>query len=623
MSRMPSPLRSVRALDRPVDSARERSVSFPPPETRADLHPPAVRPPIPVGPGRQPIAVPARSVPLDEELRGFPVQLSKVQPPALRSETLERPRLLDWLRSHIHRQVILVLADAGFGKTTLLADFSRRTRQRVLWYRLDQDDRDWVPFLSHLVAAGREFDPGFAPETSALLESRDAPPKRDVVVDQFLLELTDIATGGAALILDDFHLVDEAHDCVYIVGRLLASPPHEWSTVILSRRAPNVGLGRLRALGEVAELRTDDLRFDLSETTLLFNTTYGRHLDADVVEALASRTEGWIASLQLVQTALRDRSPAEVRQFVRNLSGADRDLYDYLAEVVVGELPEAMQRFLMTTSVLQVVTPELAQVVSRESEEAVEHLLIGAERLALLSRVDGGPKTHRRYHPLVREFLESRLLSVVGTSGSVEIHRAVAQATLTSDWRLAAHHYREAGDMQAVVDTLNSAIPTIMANAQYMHAESFISEIPADRRPSGSSLVTGRMDLQRGDYEGAAQAAQAVLNASTGEPVQRDHALLNLLAVSFNYGDGERAFEYATSLRDDTEDSNLRSIAEASIAILEATTERDLDAINRKLRAMASLQREGQAHHFGVTMYNLATNSLNSGPPSRRRTRGR
>jgi LuxR family maltose regulon positive regulatory protein len=609
MSRMPSPLRSVRTPDRLVDSARDRSVSFPPPATRADPHPPAVRPPIPVGPGRQPMAVPARSAPLDEPL-GFPIQLSKIQPPALRAETLERPRLLDWLRTHIHSQVVLVLADAGFGKTTLLADFSRRTRLRTLWYRLERSDQDWATFLRHLIAAGREYDSAFAPTTSAMLESSDVRPSREQVVDQFLLELPEISTDGAALILDDFHLVDEAPDCLYVVGRLLASSPDGWSTIFLSRRAPNVGLGRLRAFGEVAELRTDDLRFDLSETTLLFRDTYGRRLEADVVETLTARTEGWIASLHLVHVALRDRSPADIRRFVKSLSGADRDLYDYLAEVVVGELPDSMQRFLMTTSVLQVVTRELARMVSRESPETVDQLLGDSERLALLSRVAGGPRTHRRYHPLVREFLEGRLVTAVGAGAVAAIHRDVAEATAGTDWRLSAHHFREAGDLQAVVSTLNAAIPTIMANAQYMHAESFITEIPADRRPPGSSLVTGRIDLQRGDYEGAAQSAQAVLDASSGEPIQRDHALLNLLAVNFNYGHGELAFEYATALRDETADGNLRSIAEASIAILQTATERDLDAINRKLRSMARHQREGQSHHFGVTMYNLATNSL-------------
>ena len=142
------------------------------------------RSPIPVGPGRGPDAAPPRSGPLRDEVNGFPIQLAKVQRPALRDETLERPRLLDWLHAKVHGRVVLVLADAGYGKTTLLADFSRRSRMRTLWYRLDDDDRDWVSFLHHLVAAGREHDPTFAPATAGLLAEIGAGgPGREVVLD--------------------------------------------------------------------------------------------------------------------------------------------------------------------------------------------------------------------------------------------------------------------------------------------------------------------------------------------------------------------------------------------------------------------------------------------------------
>ena len=123
-------------------------------------------------------------------------------------------------------------------------------------------------------------------------------------------------------------------------------------------------LARLRAAGEVAQLGTDDLRFDASETASLFAETYGRSLEPDVLADVTAKTEGWAASLQLVQAALRDRTPAQIRQFVRGLSGADQELYDYLAEEVVGELPEDLQQFLMRTAILQVVTADLAAVVT-------------------------------------------------------------------------------------------------------------------------------------------------------------------------------------------------------------------------------------------------------------------
>ena len=172
-----------------IDISHGRSLPFAPPH-------PSPRPelgdswePVAVGPGRSASVGSARNGGPDEALTHYPIQPSKVQRPTLRDDTLSRDRLLDWLSTKIHDRVILVLADAGYGKTTLLADFSQRTRLRTLWYRLDEDDRDWIAFLNYLVAAGRELDPGFAPTTSSMLEDMSVgEPARDAVIDVFLRE---------------------------------------------------------------------------------------------------------------------------------------------------------------------------------------------------------------------------------------------------------------------------------------------------------------------------------------------------------------------------------------------------------------------------------------------------
>lgn len=200
-------------------------------------------------------------------------------------------------------------------------------------YRLDEDDRDWIAFLNHLVAAGRQHDPGFAPTTASMLgEISVGGPTRDAAIEVFLRELPSIAEHAAVLILDDFHLVDDSPDVRLIARELVARAPERLSIVFASRRVPTIPLARLRASGEVAALGTDDLRFDVDETRRLFAETYGRALEPDVLADVAARTEGWAASLQLVHAALRDRSPTEIRRFVRGLSGADQELYDYLAE---------------------------------------------------------------------------------------------------------------------------------------------------------------------------------------------------------------------------------------------------------------------------------------------------
>src|SRR5919107_513644 len=257
------PMPDQRSL-RLVDSARPASVSFAPPDpaTFSARGRSSIRPPVAVGPGRAENAVPDR---VRAEARAgvtYPIQPGKIQAPALRDETLARTRLLDWLDVKIHSRVIFVIADAGYGKTTLLADFSRRTRLRTIWYRIDEEDRDWVGFLAHLVAAGRAFEPEFAPRTAAILRSLEpGGPTRDDAIAAFLAELPSIAAEGAALIFDDFHLADEVPDIRLIAREVVARGPERLSIVFASRRPPGVPVAKLRSLGELAEIGISDLRF--------------------------------------------------------------------------------------------------------------------------------------------------------------------------------------------------------------------------------------------------------------------------------------------------------------------------------------------------------------------------
>ena len=393
--------------ERIVDTDETRSISF---ETPKGSDSRIARERVPVGPGRS-ASAPSVSFPIGEVVREFPVQLAKVQRPPLRRETLRRERLLDWLKVKIHHRVVLVTAEAGYGKTTLLADFARHHRRPTMWYRLDEEDRNWVSFLHYLVAAGREIEPGFGGATKGLLAELGVAtgPSRDTIIATFMRDLQALGQRGAALIVDDYHLVDDVPDVRVLIRELVQRAPERLSLVFVSRQQPSLPLARLRTLGEVAELTAADLEFDLDETERLFRDTYKRPLEPDVLADLAVRTEGWAASLEMVNTALRDRSPGEVRAFVRGMTGAHGQLYDYLAEEVVGDLDDDTQHFLMTTSLLQSVDPTLAEVVSGFSAGRSRELIAAVERLGLLSTRGTARHGTRRYHPLVQEFLEARL----------------------------------------------------------------------------------------------------------------------------------------------------------------------------------------------------------------------
>jgi LuxR family maltose regulon positive regulatory protein len=534
-----------------------------------------------------------------------------VQRPALRDDTLARDRLLDWLSARIHDRVILVLADAGYGKTTLLADFSRRTRLRTLWYRLEEDDRDWIAFLNHLVAAGREHDPDFAPTTSAMLADMSVSgPTRDAAIDVFLRELPGITDQGAILILDDFHLVDDSPDVRLIARELVARAPERLSIVFASRRVPTIPLARLRAAGEVAELGTDDLRFDADETHRLFSETYGRRLEPDVLADVVARTEGWAASLQLVDAALRDRTPAEIRRFVRDMSGADQELYDYLAEEVVGDLPEDLQHFLMRTAILQTVTAELAAVVTGLDAQETNRLTLAAERLTLLTRRSRTSLAPQRYHPLVREFLEARLRLTAGDAAVAAMHRRVATAATSIDWRIAAHHYSEAGDEDEVATVVANALPQIMGSGQYGTADMFFDQAPLESLSPAVKLIKARIELQRGEYGQALALSDEVLNVVVPGSPESDHALLNLVTTKLHAGDSRKAVAYAGRLRQTSNNEQLRLIADGTALLVESSSEGNLETLARQLLAMASTQRGTHPHYFGVSMLNLSIISI-------------
>jgi LuxR family transcriptional regulator, maltose regulon positive regulatory protein len=590
-----------------VDTARERSVSFAPHHVSRGQEAGGSWDAVAVGPGRSASVGTAPQGAAPDVVNRYPIQLAKVQRPALRDETLARDRLLDWLAAKIHDRVILVIADAGYGKTTLLADFAGRTRLRTLWYRLEEDDRDWIAFLNHLVAAGREHDPNFAPTTAAMLSDMSiATPTREAAIDVFLRELPSVVERGAILIIDDFHLVDDSQDVRLIARQLVTRAPERLSIVLASRRKPAIPLARLRATGEVAELGTDDLRFDVAETRRLFTETYGRALEPDVLADVVVRTEGWAASLQLVQAALRDRTPAEIRRFVRSLSGADQELYDYLAEEVVGDLPDDLQQFLMRTSILQTVRPDLAGVVGELDPVEATRLTGLAERLTLLTRPSRASSGAQRYHPLVREFLEARLRMTAGDAAVVNLHRRVANAAARFDWRVAAHHFREAGDLASVGEVVAAAIPEIMGSGQYAAAGDLVDQLPEDLRSPALDLVQARVEMQRGLFETALATSADVLRAAAKGSQERDHALLNLVTMHIHAGQAEQALGYAEELRLTTTSDHLRPIADGMALMIAAGSSGSLDVLSRRLLPLAKSLRLRFPHYYGVTMLNLA-----------------
>ncbi len=535
----------------------------------------------------------------------YPVQISKVQAPPLRDETLERVRLLEWLHVKVHRRVVLVTAEAGYGKTTLLADFSRRSRVRALWFRLDRGDRDWVGFLAYLVAALRIHLPTFAPVTQSLLRETGATaPPRSTVLDTFIRELGELPPDPTALILDDLHAVDDSVDVKIILRELLARAPERLTFVFISRRPPPVPLARLRALGEVAELRTAELRFDPGETEQLFRETYSLALEPSVAAELSRRTEGWAASLQLVRTAIRDRSQSEIRAFVSSLSGAEGDLYDYLAEEVVGELASDLQQFLMKTSLLDTVEPVLGSVAAGTSPEATRAAITEGELIGLFSRTGPHTRDQVRAHPLVRDFLQARLLRSVGREAVVAIHHAVAVAAEPIDWRISGHHYVAAGSTDDARRVLADAIESILATGEYAAAEELATTLPEAATPDPNVLVVlSRTAQQRGESEVGRAFAEAAFGVEPAKPA----VVLTLVTARLWAGDISGALTALEGLEGAPGSASIALMARSIRLMIACSVDGNLSTAAGALESLGAMLRDqSQLHFLGVALTNLA-----------------
>jgi DNA-binding SARP family transcriptional activator/tetratricopeptide (TPR) repeat protein len=549
----------------------------------------------------------------------FPLRPVKIQRPILTDETLPRDRLFDWLGSKASRRVIYVIAEAGFGKTTLVADYLRRSRLRTFWYRLDEEETDGLVFLRYVVAACRAVDAGLLVRSAALLsESTFEPIGQDAVLETFLAEIEGLAEIPSALVLDDFHMVESVPAIGSIVERLIARLPASVQLVVVSRRTPTLSIAALRARGELAELEREELRFDEAETSRLFRDFYHHALEPDVLRDVQQRTEGWAASLQLIKTAVDGRSPGQVRAFVSSLSGAEGDLYDYLAEEVVGDLEPEVRNFLVRTAILEDIEPETAAVAAGVSPGLARRLLAACQRLGLASRSDDERGTWRS-HPLVREFLLSHLEEELGEAGVAEMHRRLATILEPRSWRLAARHWAAAGDATEVRRVVSEATPTIIGTGDLAAAYEFVTRFPGPDPNPWFDVIRTRQLLALGHsqeaLEGAQRLARLAADGTITDPGLAAAVGLAVLHVGISRDDVDLSARGLDALKRN-EDRELAVIAEATEALYEAAEAGSVDRTRAVLLAALRLNRErGHSMYEGVSLLNLSNTCLALGDP--------
>jgi LuxR family maltose regulon positive regulatory protein len=322
-------------------------------------------------------------------------------PPPPRRRHLDRRPLLERLDESAVAKLTVVAAPTGYGKTTVLSAWSRRTTQAVAWVTLDADDNDPTQFLQYVVTAlGRVAPIGNGP--LAALRGPGADPIRSVL-PRLLNQLGEL-DEPVALVLDDYHLI-EAPTCHDAVRLLLDRAPGQLRIVLSTRVDPPLPVGRLRARGELCEIRASDLRFSASETEQLLNGSLELDLDPEAVELLEQRTEGWPAGLYLAALSLQ--GAAEPHDFLEAFAGSNRHLVDYLGSEVLAAHSDDAQLFLTRTSILRRLSGPLCDAVLEESSSATHLSELGHSNLFLVPLDEQGE--WYRYHRVFSELLQFEL----------------------------------------------------------------------------------------------------------------------------------------------------------------------------------------------------------------------
>jgi LuxR family maltose regulon positive regulatory protein len=282
---------------------------------------------------------------------------------------VSRPRLIERIRRGAELKLTLISAPAGFGKTTLLAAWLAATQagersedRSAAWLSLDQADNQAASFWTYVIAALHRVAPGVGERALALLGDPQPPPIETVLAT--LLNAFSTTPSDIVLVLDDYHVIENP-DIHAGLAFLLDHLPPQLHLIIATRADPALPLARLRARGELVEIRAADLRFTPDEASTYLNETMGLDLPAPDVDALERRTEGWIAALQLAALSVEGRSDAS--SFIAGFSGDDRYIVDYLVEEVLQRQSDAVRSFLLHTSVLDRLTGPLCDAVTGRS----------------------------------------------------------------------------------------------------------------------------------------------------------------------------------------------------------------------------------------------------------------
>lgn len=464
---------------------------------------------------------------------------TKLHIPGLRPGHVHRARVVDTLAAGAHTRLTVVAAAAGSGKTSLLSEWhAEPSEQRPFaWITLDPADNDPVRFWDGFLAALRTVSPAIGASAQTALHSPGT-----TVDDQVLpLLVNDLAAlpEPLVLVLDDYHAIEnpEIHAALELLVERLPAKAH---LVLATRSDPPLPLSRLRARGQLTEIRAADLRFSVAEAGTFLTEAIGVHLDADEIERLHERTEGWAAGLQLAGLSLKGRE--DHREFIDTFAGDDQQIVDYLGFEVLDRQPPALRHFLLTSSILDRLCGPLCAAVTGDADAGVMLRRLEREN-AFVVALDSRREWYR-YHHLLAELLRTEVMRTAPELVPDLHRRASAWYLEAGAIHEAIEHATVAGDFGRAIELITSHWYEFLQRGRQETVATWIDRLPSDTVTSDPNLCltkawlgvnSGRLD----EVDRWIDAAQGAAPATTGERLPPLASGIASLRAIHRYMDGE------------------------------------------------------------------------------------
>jgi LuxR family maltose regulon positive regulatory protein len=414
--------------------------------------------------------------------------------PPVRSDLVSRPRLVQMLSEGLAQPLILISAPAGFGKTTLLSEWYHSSEGRdwlTAWLSLESEDNDPVRFIDYLGGTLEPLMPGVLPTIRGELQT--SSPRAALTA---LLDHLDGLPAPLVLILEDYHTITAkaVHEAVSFLIQHMSPQLH---LVLSSRTDPPLPLARLRARGQLTEIRSEHLCFNHEETAAFLERVMGLTLSSDDVAVLEARTEGWIAGLKLAALSMQNSHYTDLTGFINGLSGNNRLIADYLIEEVIDNQPDNVRLFLLQTSILNSLSGPLCDAVTGRNDSRTMLERLERENLFILSMDD--ERTWFRYHHLFADLLRQRLERLY--PGEVtELRRRAGEWYVQNDYPECA--LEEALDVQAfdlAAGWIAQILPTLVQSGQRETILRWVELLPSGTLTAYPALArlraSGRSDM--------------------------------------------------------------------------------------------------------------------------------